>query len=98
MREHGPKSVKGMWRYARHLNDEYAKKVGAAVANFAYEAGADVIVFEDPDSRGNGNAAHKRRNCTVEAVHDPGDRVPPCTWSGHARKPHLSLEHKSPRI
>ena len=51
-KKHGPWSIRGLWAYAKRLNTEHARKVGAAIADFAYEAGADVIVFEHLDFRG----------------------------------------------
>lgn len=51
-REHGAQSVKGLWRYARNLNDELAKQIGTAIADYAFEQGCDVIVFEHLDFRG----------------------------------------------
>ena len=45
-REHGPKSAAAMWRYVKALNDDIAKKVAAAITEFAVLYSADVIVFE----------------------------------------------------
>lgn len=93
MREHGPMSVKGLWCYARRLNDEHAKKVGAAIADFAFEHGADVIVFEHLDFRGKkrrGPKAQKlsqwRRNTIQEIAsqraHRLGIRISHiCPWN-----------------
>lgn len=89
MREHGPKSVKSLWQYAKHLNDEHARKVGAVV----YEAGADIIVFEHLDFRGKrwrGSKAQKlsqwRKNTIQEIA------------SQHAHKPYLCTEHGLPCV
>lgn len=93
MRNHGPRSVKSLWRYARCLNDEHAKMVGTAIADFAYAAGADVIVFEYLDFRGRkrgGSKAQKlsqwRRNTIQEIAahraHRLGLRVSHiCAWN-----------------
>ena len=45
-REHGSKNVKSFWRYAQHLNDELAKKIGSAIVDFAVLHSVDCIVFE----------------------------------------------------
>ena len=45
-REHGPKSTAAMWRYAKALNEDIAKKVAAAITEFAVLYSVDVIVFE----------------------------------------------------
>lgn len=45
-REHGPISARDLWAYAKRLNDELAKKIAAAIVDFATENGADTIVFE----------------------------------------------------
>lgn len=55
----GRQTVKGFWRYAKRLNNEHARKAGAA-----YEAEVDVIVFEHLDLVEK-CAAAKRRICPI---------------------------------
>lgn len=63
-REHGPRSVRSFWQYAKRLNDELAKKIGAAIADYAFEHGADVIVFEHLDFQGK-----RRRGSKAQRLH-----------------------------
>ena len=44
-REHGSNSAAAMWRYAKALNNDIAKKVAAAITEFAVLYSVDVIVF-----------------------------------------------------
>ena len=45
-RKYGSRNVSGLWSYARRLNDELAKKIAAAITDFAVLYSADCIVFE----------------------------------------------------
>ena len=60
-REHGPGSAGGLWRYAVRCNEELSKKTAAAIAAFAEENGADVIVFEYLDMKGKIRGKRKMR-------------------------------------
>ncbi len=51
-REHGSKNVKSFWQYARRINDEMAKKIASAIAEYAVLYSVDCIVFEHLDFRG----------------------------------------------
>lgn len=51
-REHGSKDVRSFCGYARRLNDELAKKIAAAITDFAVLYSVDCIVFERLDFRG----------------------------------------------
>ncbi len=44
-REHGSAQVKSRWAYAKRLNIELGRKIAGAVAKYAEENHADVIVF-----------------------------------------------------
>ncbi len=91
-REHGSKDVGGLWQYARRLNDELAKKIAAAIADFAVLYSVDCIVFEHLDFRGKkakGSKAQKigmwRKNGIQQYVehkaHRCGIRVSHvCAW------------------
>lgn len=56
-REHGPKSVHGLWAYATHINKEHAVHVANAIIAYAAAHCVDVIVFEHLDFKG-----HRTRN------------------------------------
>ena len=60
-REHGPKSVKGLWGYAARCNEELSKKTAAGIVRFAEENHADVIVFEYLEMRGKIRGSRKMR-------------------------------------
>ena len=60
-REHGPKSAVSLWKYAARCNDGLAKKTAAAIACFAQENHADVIVFEHLDIKGKIRGKRKAR-------------------------------------
>ncbi|MCB8727187.1 transposase, partial [Blautia sp. DFI.1.216] len=45
-REHGSAQAGGRWAYTRRLNIELSRKIAGAVAEYARENHADVIVFE----------------------------------------------------
>lgn len=91
-REYGPKSAAAMWRYAKALNDDIAKKVAAAITEFAVLYSADVIVFEHLSFTGKkhgGNKAQKlsmwKRNSIQDYVehkaHRCGIRISHiCAW------------------
>ena len=51
-REHGPKSVTGLYAYAKRLGEETARKTASAIIAFAKEQQADVIVFEHLEMKG----------------------------------------------
>lgn len=90
--EHGSQNVQSFWKYARRLNDELAKKIASAIAEFAVTSKADIIVFEHLDFRGKkakGNKAQRlhmwRKNGIQQYVehkaHRNGIRISRiCTW------------------
>ncbi|MCB8727143.1 transposase, partial [Blautia sp. DFI.1.216] len=45
-REHGSAQAGDRWAYTRRLNIELSRKIAGAVAEYAWENHADVIVFE----------------------------------------------------
>ena len=51
-REHGAKSVSGLYAYARRIGEETARKTALAIVAFAKEQHADVIVFEHLEMKG----------------------------------------------
>lgn len=64
-REHGPKSVAAMWRYAKALNEDIAKKVAAAITEFAVLYSADVIVFEHLSFAGKKHGGSKAQRLSM---------------------------------
>lgn len=64
-REHGPKSATAMWRYAKALNDDIAKKVAAAITEFAVLYSADVIVFEHLSFTGKKHGGSKAQKLSM---------------------------------
>ena len=90
-REHGPKSVRNLWKYASRCNDGLAKKTAAAIVRFAEENHADVIVFEHLDMKGKVRGKRKARlhmwkkrgvqKACVHMAHRKGMRVARvCAW------------------
>ena len=51
-REHGSAQAGGRWAYARRLNIEFGRKIARAVADYAEENHADIIVFEYLEMKG----------------------------------------------
>lgn len=64
-REHGSKSVTAMWRYAKALNDDIAKKVAAAITEFAVLYSVDVIVFEHLSFTGKKHGGSKAQKLSM---------------------------------
>jgi IS605 OrfB family transposase len=60
-REHGSRQCRSFWAYAVRLNKEAADRTGAAIAAFAKETGADVIVFEHLDINGKIRGSKKQK-------------------------------------
>ena len=58
-REHGSKNVQSFWKYAQRINDELAKKIAAAITDYAVLWSAEVIVFEYLDMRGKKSKSQK---------------------------------------
>ena len=97
-REHGSNSAAAMWRYAKALNNDIAKKVAAAITEFAVLYSVDVIVFEHLSFTGKkhgGSKAQKlsmwKRNSIQDYVehkaHRCGIRISRiCAW-GQANLP-----------
>ena len=91
-REHGSAQAKGRWAYARRLNTELARKIAGAVAAYAEENHADVIVFEYLEMKGkiSGNKKQKlhlwrkrdiQKRCEHQA-HRKGMRISRiCAWN-----------------
>lgn len=63
-RKYGSSNVSGLWNYAQRLNDELAKKIAAAIADFAVLYSVDCIVFEYLDFKG-----HKNRGSKAQRIH-----------------------------
>ena len=94
-REHGPMSVRSLWRYAVRCNEELSKKKASAIINFAQENHADAVVFEYLDIKGKIRGKRKMRlhmwkkrdvqkRCTHMA-HRKGMRVARvCAWKTSA--------------
>ena len=94
-REHGAKSVRGFWAYAGRLNDQIAVRTASAIAAFAKEQDADVIVFEYLEMKGkrrgkNRQKLHMWKKRKVQAVtehqaHRAGIRISRiCPWGTSA--------------
>ena len=50
--KHGPKSARGLWAYVKRLNEDRAKKISAAIVEFASQHSVDAIVMEHLDFKG----------------------------------------------
>ena len=94
-RLHGAQSVKGFWAYAVRLNEELARKTAGAIAAFAKENGADVIVFEHLDMRGKNRGKNRQKlhmwkkqsvqEITEHQAHRLGMRISRvCAWGTSA--------------
>ncbi len=95
-RKHGPLSVRGLWDYARRLNEEIARKTAGAIIRFAKENDADVIVFEHLDMKGkrirgkNRQRLHMWKKQSVQTItehqaHRLGMRISRvCAWKTSA--------------
>lgn len=64
-REHGPNSVAAMWRYTKALNNDIAKKIAAAITEFAVLYSVDVIVFEHLSFTGKKHGGSKAQRLTM---------------------------------
>lgn len=62
-REQGSHSVRNFWHYATRLNDELAKKIAAAITEFAVLYSVHTIVFEYLDLKG------KKRDSKRQKLH-----------------------------
>lgn len=60
-KEHGLASTGRLWKFARRHNEELARKIAKAVADYAVEMQADVIVFEHLDMQGRKQGRCKER-------------------------------------
>ena len=60
-RKYGPKSTKGLWRYAVALNARLADEIAKSIVSFAHENGCSVIVFEHLDMKGKIKGGKKQR-------------------------------------
>ena len=50
--KYGPKSTRGLWAYVKRLNEDRAKKISAAIVEFASQQSVDAIVMEHLDFKG----------------------------------------------
>ena len=50
--KYGPKSARGLWAYVKRLNEDRAKKISAAIVEFASQHSVDAIVMEHLDFKG----------------------------------------------
>ena len=50
--KYGPKSTRGLWAYVKRLNEDRAKKISAAIVEFASQHSVDAIVMEHLDFKG----------------------------------------------
>lgn len=64
-REHGPKGATSMWRYAKALNDDIAKKVAEAITDFAVLYSAHTVVFEHLDFKGKKHGGSKAQKLSM---------------------------------
>ena len=91
-REHGSAQAGGRWAYTRRLNIELSRKIAGAVAEYAWENHADVIVFEYLEMNGkiSGSKRQKlqlwrkrdiQKRCEHQ-VHRKGMRISRiCAWN-----------------
>ena len=90
-RKYGPQSVKKMWSYATHLNEELSAKIAAAIVEFADSHDVDVIVFEHLDMKGKKSGRNAQRlhlwrkngiqNIATHKAHKKGIRISRiCAW------------------
>ena len=71
-REHGPAQAGGRWAYTKRLNTELGRKIAGAVAAYAEENHADVIVFEYLEMQGKISGKNKQnKRETYEQLHFP---------------------------
>ena len=85
-REHGSRNVRSFWAYAARVNGEHAKKAGKAIAAYAQEMGADVIVFEHLGIHGRIHGSKKQRL----ALWRKQDIQEVCTRQAHRAGIHIS--------
>ena len=94
-REHGPKSVTGLYAYAKRLGEETARKTASAIIAFAKEQQADVIVFEHLEMKGKIRGKSRQKlhmwkkdsvqKITEHKAHRQGMRVSRvCAWNTSA--------------
>ena len=50
--KYGPKSARGLWAYVKRLNEDRAKKISAAIVEFASQHSVDAIVMEHLNFKG----------------------------------------------
>ena len=50
--KYGPKSARSLWAYVKRLNEDRAKKISAAIVEFASQHSVDAIVMEHLDFKG----------------------------------------------
>lgn len=60
-RKYGSNNVTKLWRYARFHNEEFARKIAAAITDTAIKYDCDVIVFEYLDIKGKKKGSKKQR-------------------------------------
>lgn len=60
-RKHGSAQAGGRWAYTRRLNIELSRKIAGAVAKYAWENHADVIVFEYLEMNGKISGSKKQK-------------------------------------
>ena len=60
-RAHGPAQAGGRWAYTKRLNTELGRKIAGAVAAYAEENHADVIVFEYLEMQGKISGKNKQK-------------------------------------
>ena len=60
-RQYGSKNSGSFWEYTKRLNNELSKKIAAAIASFAAEYHANVIVFEYLNMKGKKYGSKKQR-------------------------------------
>lgn len=59
--KYGPHNTTKLWRYAKHLNDELARKISNAIINYAVQQDIDVIVFEHLNFKGKSYGSKKQK-------------------------------------
>lgn len=86
-RKYGPRSVKSMWRYDTHLNDELSVKIATAIVEFAELWNTDTIVFEYLDMKGKKNRGKNAQRLHLWRKNGIQELV---THKAHKRHMHIS--------
>ena len=93
-REHGPAQAGGRWAYTKRLNTELGRKIAGAVAAYAEENHADVIVFEYLEMQGKISGKEQTEAAPVEKAGDPEKMWTPGTQKRNKGFKSLCVEYQ----